>query len=92
MVYQDHLTKYVLLRPIKSKTAEAVAEELMRIFADFGAPKILHTDNGREFANAAETKESVIASAMEVKAARIVIINNSRFVLCHCPFVIGYVV
>ena len=43
-------------------------------------------------ANVAETKESVIASAMEVKAARIVIINNSRFVLCHCPFVIGYVV
>ena len=43
-------------------------------------------------ANAAETKESVIASAMEVKAARIMIINNSRFVLCHCPFVIGYVV
>ena len=41
-------------------------------------------------ANAAETKESVIASAMEVKAARIMIINNSRFVLCHCPFVIGY--
>jgi IS30 family transposase len=40
-----------LLRPIKSKTAEAVAEELMRIFADFGAPRILHTDNGREFAN-----------------------------------------
>ena len=40
-----------MLRPIKSKTAEAVAEELMRIFADFGAPRILHTDNGREFAN-----------------------------------------
>uniref|UniRef100_A0AC35EZY3 Integrase catalytic domain-containing protein n=1 Tax=Panagrolaimus sp. PS1159 TaxID=55785 RepID=A0AC35EZY3_9BILA len=49
--YQDHFTKYCLLRPLKRKTAEAVAEELDGIFADFGPPNILQTDNGREFKN-----------------------------------------
>ena len=49
--YQDHLTKFVQLRPLKSKSAEAIAEALVQIFHIFGAPKILHTDNGREFAN-----------------------------------------
>lgn len=49
--YQDHLTKFVILRPLKQKTAEAVAECIIPIFQLFGAPKILHTDNGREFAN-----------------------------------------
>ena len=49
--YQDHLTKFIILRPLKQKTAEAVAECIIPIFQIFGAPKILHTDNGREFAN-----------------------------------------
>ena len=49
--YQDHLTKFISLRPLKFKTAEAVAAALIPIFHTFGAPKILHTDNGREFAN-----------------------------------------
>jgi transposase InsO family protein len=33
------------------KNAENVAEVLSQIFADFGPPKILQTDNGREFKN-----------------------------------------
>uniref|UniRef100_A0A914Q7G3 Integrase catalytic domain-containing protein n=1 Tax=Panagrolaimus davidi TaxID=227884 RepID=A0A914Q7G3_9BILA len=49
--YQDHFSKYCLLRPLKRKTAENVAEVLSQIFADFGPPKILQTDNGREFKN-----------------------------------------
>ena len=49
MAYQDHLTKYCHLRPLKSKEVAEVASELWKIFIDFGAPFILQSDNGREF-------------------------------------------
>ncbi|KAJ8946081.1 hypothetical protein NQ314_008981 [Rhamnusium bicolor] len=52
MVYQDHLTKFVLLGSLQSKRAEEVAYQLTDIFLTFGAPCILHSDNGREFVNA----------------------------------------
>ncbi|XP_008181050.1 KRAB-A domain-containing protein 2-like [Acyrthosiphon pisum] len=51
LVYQDHLTKFVLLRPLTHKRAENVACVLLDIFTTFGAPSILHSDNGREFVN-----------------------------------------
>ena len=52
MNYQDHLTKYVRLRVLKTKTAEEVAEKILEIILDNnGAPNILQTDNGREFDN-----------------------------------------
>ncbi|XP_043475014.1 KRAB-A domain-containing protein 2-like [Leptopilina heterotoma] len=51
MVYQDHLTKFVLLRPLSSKRAEEIAYQLLDIFLTFGAPVILQSDNGREFVN-----------------------------------------
>lgn len=51
LVYQDHLTKFVQLRPLKSKRAEEVAYVLLDIFTIFGAPSILQSNNGREFAN-----------------------------------------
>jgi len=51
MNYQDHLTKFTILRPLKSKTAEEVVYQLMDIFYMFGAPFILQTSNDREFAN-----------------------------------------
>uniref|UniRef100_A0A2H8TQZ8 KRAB-A domain-containing protein 2 n=1 Tax=Melanaphis sacchari TaxID=742174 RepID=A0A2H8TQZ8_9HEMI len=50
-VYQDHLTKFVILRPLKHKSAEAIANVLLDIFTLFGAPAILQSDNGREFVN-----------------------------------------
>jgi len=50
--YQDHTTKFVVLRPLKRKAAVDVARELLKIFLFFGSPKILQSDNGREFANA----------------------------------------
>jgi len=49
--YQDHLNKFIQLRPLKSKTAEEDAHHLLNIFLIFGAPNILHSDNGREFVN-----------------------------------------
>jgi transposase InsO family protein len=49
MVYQDHLTKYCVLRPLSTKRAAEVAYQLMDIFLLFGAPQILQSDNGSEF-------------------------------------------
>ena len=49
MHYQEHLSKFHFLRPLTSKRAEEVASELLRIFLEFGAPKLLQSDNGREF-------------------------------------------
>ncbi|CAG4965256.1 unnamed protein product [Colias eurytheme] len=47
--YEDDATKFVSLRPLKTKTAQEVAIELVKIFMIFGAPYILQSDNGREF-------------------------------------------
>ena len=47
--YQDHLTKFALLRPLNSKLAAEVGFQLLDIFLLFGAPHILQSDNGREF-------------------------------------------
>lgn len=51
-VYQDHLTKFVQIKPLKTKRAEEVAAALVEVFHTFGAPCILQSDNGREFCNA----------------------------------------
>uniref|UniRef100_A0A8C4RLZ2 Integrase catalytic domain-containing protein n=1 Tax=Erpetoichthys calabaricus TaxID=27687 RepID=A0A8C4RLZ2_ERPCA len=39
LVYQDHLTKFVVLKPLTSKRADEVAYNLLDIFLLFGAPK-----------------------------------------------------
>jgi len=51
LVYQDHFTKFVILRALKTKRAAEVAYHLLDIFTTFRAPNILHSDNGREFCN-----------------------------------------
>lgn len=48
-MYQDHLTKYVLLKPLTHKRTEEVVYTLLDIFTTFGASCILQSDNGREF-------------------------------------------
>ncbi|CAJ0945375.1 unnamed protein product, partial [Mesorhabditis belari] len=45
----DHLTKFVSLRALKTKTAKEVVEHLIAIYGNFGALRILQTENGREF-------------------------------------------
>lgn len=49
MHYQDHFTKFSVLRPLKSKRAEEVAYQLIDIFLLIRAPHILQSDNWREF-------------------------------------------
>ncbi|XP_063290440.1 zinc finger protein 420-like [Pelobates fuscus] len=65
LVYQDHLTKFVVLKPLTSKQADEVAYNLLDIFLLFGAPSILHSDNGREFCN--KILESVTQLWPEIK-------------------------
>ena len=57
--YQDHFSKFCVLRPLKFKTASAVAEILVEIFSLRGPPIILQSDNGREFKNQ-EIKNEVL--------------------------------
>ncbi|XP_063589612.1 KRAB-A domain-containing protein 2-like [Penaeus indicus] len=49
MVYQDHLTKFCILRLVSLKHAAEVAHHLTDIFILFGALYILQSDNGSEF-------------------------------------------
>jgi hypothetical protein len=51
MVYQDHFTKFIQLRPLRAKSSLEVANALFDIFSIFGVPLILQSDNGREFRN-----------------------------------------
>ena len=48
MAYQDNITTFVVLRPLKSKRATDVAMQILDIFLLFGAPNILQSDNGAE--------------------------------------------
>ena len=49
---QDHFTKFVHLRPLKTKTGKEVAEVIVNIFLTTnGAPILLQCDNGAEFKN-----------------------------------------
>ncbi|XP_041356808.1 KRAB-A domain-containing protein 2-like [Gigantopelta aegis] len=47
MVYQDHLIKFCILRPLTSKRASEVAYQFLDTLQ--GAPSILQSDNGSEF-------------------------------------------
>nr|XP_045589022.1 KRAB-A domain-containing protein 2-like [Procambarus clarkii] len=47
--YQDNLTKFSVLRPLRSKQAIKVARHLLDIITLIGAPRYLQSNNGREF-------------------------------------------
>jgi len=48
----DHYTKFHIIYPLKTKTAQEVAFSLEeRVLAYMGTPRIFHSDNGREFVN-----------------------------------------
>ena len=46
---RDHFTRFSWAKPMKSKEAKNVASFLFEIFMTFGVPRILHSDNGKEF-------------------------------------------
>ena len=47
----DLCTRFVWLRALKDKSALTVAYALWNIFANFGFPKVMQSDNGTEFVN-----------------------------------------
>ena len=48
----DHWSKFHILFPLMHKSAQEVALNLQdRVFSVVGVPRILHSDNGREFVN-----------------------------------------
>ncbi|GBN45207.1 hypothetical protein AVEN_186086-1, partial [Araneus ventricosus] len=49
MNYQDHATKFCVLRPLERKRTAVVPLGLLKVFSDLGAPYILQSDNGHEF-------------------------------------------
>ena len=52
MVCTDYCTKYVIAAPVKNGTAEETAKFLMdKVFLNFGTPKEIITDRGKEFNN-----------------------------------------
>jgi len=51
LVVVDRFSKYVLLRPLKSKMAEEVTHELLVLYSHFGFTSIVQHDNGTEFSN-----------------------------------------
>ena len=60
MVYQDHLTKFCVLRSLTSKRACEVGFQLLDIFLLLGAPHILQSDNGCEFTAAVITELKIM--------------------------------
>ena len=51
LVYQDHFSKFIQLRPLRAKSAVEVCNSLFDIFSILGVPIILQSDNGKEFRN-----------------------------------------
>ena len=48
----DHYTKFHIIYPLKTKSAQEVALSLeQRVLAYMGTPRIFHSNNGREFVN-----------------------------------------
>jgi hypothetical protein len=45
----DHFSKFSWAFPLRNKSANEVATKLRDLFFTFGPPRILHSDNGREF-------------------------------------------
>ncbi len=52
LVCVDHLSRYVVLYPVKDKSAKSVAHALItHLICPFSTPRVLLSDNGTEFRN-----------------------------------------
>ena len=56
LVSKDALSKYIWAHPLKSKSAEEVAQVLFHQFCNSEFPSIIANDNGKEFTNAIVSK------------------------------------
>ena len=76
IVYQDHLTKSCILKALASKRASEVAFHLIDIFTLIGAPHILQSDNGREFA-------AGVVEELKLMWPDLVIVHGKPRILSH---------
>ena len=49
LVVQDYFTKWADARPIPDQTTVRITRELVHIYAGYGIPEIIHSDQGRNF-------------------------------------------
>ena len=69
--YMDHWSKFHVLFALCQKSAAEVALNLQnQVFSYLGTPKILHSDNGREFVNA------IVASLCKEWPGEVTIVNG----------------
>uniref|UniRef100_A0A673CDC6 Gypsy retrotransposon integrase-like protein 1 n=1 Tax=Sphaeramia orbicularis TaxID=375764 RepID=A0A673CDC6_9TELE len=61
---RDHYSKFSWAFPLTSKRAAEVAEKLVMLFSMFGPPRILQSDNGREFVAAIITEITTLWPGM----------------------------
>lgn len=73
LIVVDICTRFVFLRPLRTKDAISVARKLYKIFCLAGFPRILHSDNGTEFANS-------VIHQMKTKCAM-----EHRFITAYHP-------
>ena len=57
LIIVDVLIRFVVLKPLRTKSASEIANRLVETFANFGVLKILQTDNDRALVN--ETMEQI---------------------------------
>ena len=69
--YMDHWSKFHILFPLMHKSAHEVAYRLQEnVFSYIGVPRILHSDNGREFVN------NIVHSVVKEWPGEVVIVNG----------------
>ena len=49
LVVLDHLTKFPLVKPLKKLNAQLIGNFLQELFATFGVPEFIVSDNGQQF-------------------------------------------
>ena len=49
LVIVCYLSKYVVVRPLKTKTSEEAIQNLKDVYLDMGLPDIIQHDQGKEF-------------------------------------------
>ena len=49
LVIVSYLSKYVVVRPLKTKSSEEVIQNLKDVYLDMGLPDIIQHDQGKEF-------------------------------------------
>jgi hypothetical protein len=80
--YQDHLTKFVLLRPLESSRCEKVSYVLLEIYSMFGAFSIFRNESGHEFSRKLVEEICSMRCKMKIVHGKLTHIQNQVPVEC----------